>query len=77
MIKVAAHFLKNHIEPIVDKLSDIIWFCHEKGLPITEKSVRRAFNKIIESQLEIEMLRGIVSIAIAFIICLTTFMIIK
>jgi len=77
MIKVAAHFLMNHVEPLIDKLSDALWFIDQKGIPINEKSIRKAFNKLIESQLEIEFIRGIFNLAIVIIICLTVYMIIR
>ena len=69
MIKAQASFIKNTIDPLVDKIQDLLWFTETKGYKYED--FREAVKKAFMMQIAIEVIRGIVNITCLALVCIT------
>ena len=71
MIKAAGHLLQNSIAPMIKEVSDILWFMESNAVPINQKFLESLAKKAVLVQVGLELVRGLIQITIASIICFT------
>ena len=69
MIKAAAAFVQNILDPMLDKFSDVIWLMESKGLPFDRDNLSFIFNRLLRHQIIVELIRAVCQV-ICFLIVL-------
>ena len=73
MIKQVAYFIQNHIDPALDKLSDILWLLQEKGINFTKNDLKNMLYDGFMMQWAIILWQSFINILITIIVCFTAY----
>ena len=75
MLKTYLAFVQNTIEPMLERAEGLIRLAESKGLPLDKDTLSEWLEKAFLGHVLSEILRGIIQIIIASIVCYTAWMI--
>ena len=75
MLKTYLAFVQNTIEPLLERAESLIKLAESKGIPIDKDSLSEWLEKAFLGHVLSEILRGVIQIIIALIVCYTAWMI--
>lgn len=75
MLKTYLAFVQNTIEPMLERAEGLIKLAESKGIPIDKDSLSEWLEKVFLAHVCSEILRGVIQIIIASIVCYTAWMI--
>jgi len=73
MIKSYGHFIKNTIEPMLDKAPDLLFLADSKGIPIDKNSASDFLERLFLSHMCTLAVKCLTQIIIAGIVCFTIY----
>ncbi len=71
MLKTYLAFVQNTIEPMLDRAEVLIRLAESKGLPFDKDTLSEWLEKAFLGHILAEILRGVIQIIIASIVCYT------
>ena len=73
MIKTMAGFLMNVVDPMLDKLVDVLKMASAKGLDINKESLKELIGELAKIQIKTIIVQGIFYFAMTGLICWTIY----
>lgn len=71
MLKTYLAFVQNTIEPMLERAEGLIRLAESKGLPLDKNTLSEWLEKAFLGHVLAEILRGVIQIIIASIVCYT------